>query len=97
MIIYRHTQDTPASTWTIDHNQDFTACSVEVYVDVAGTPKVILPATVTKVTSNQIVISFSDPQQGFAELKGTTGEVVDYTNFVQPVERTIDYTHTPIA
>lgn len=94
MLLYQHNQESASSTWTIAHNLDLTAAAVDVYVDVNGTMTYILPANVTK-TANQIIVEFSTPQVGFALIRGSTGMYIDYTGFVQPVERPIDYTHSP--
>lgn len=95
MLVYHHVQEVAASTWTVTHNLDLTAAAVDVVVNVNGTEQVIFPSKVTKPDSNTIVIEFSSDRAGKAEIRGSTGLAVNYAGFVQPVEREIDYTHSP--
>lgn len=94
MLAYQYNQVTPATTWTITHNMDLTGCSVEVLIDVEGLYEPILPVSITK-TANEVVLTFSTARAGIAQIRGSTGQYVDYAGFIQPIERAIDYTHSP--
>ena len=59
---YKHTQGTPATTWTIDHNLGYEPGGVSV-VDSSGT---IVTGTVTYISVNQIVVSFTSAFGGKA-------------------------------
>ena len=59
---YRHTQGTPSTTWTIDHNLGYEPGGVSV-VDSSGT---IVTGTVTYISVNQIVVSFTSAFGGKA-------------------------------
>lgn len=94
MQTYIHTQSTPAATWTIDHNLDLTSLMIETFLDDSNaTP--ILPLKITKTTPNQVVVIFSTARAGSARVLGSSGVVIDYSNYVAPVERAIDYTFSP--
>ena len=59
---YRHTQGTPATTWTINHNLGYEPGGVAI-VDSGGT---IVTGTVTYASVNQIVVSFTSAFGGKA-------------------------------
>ena len=65
--VVTHTQDTPATVWTITHNLQ-TYPIVDVYVDVGGTVEKIIPMSVTYVTANACEVEFSAPVAGFATI-----------------------------
>lgn len=93
MKTYTHTQSTPAAIWTIDHNLDLSSMMIET---VVGTdPNPVLPLKITKTSENQVVVIFSTARSGTARIFGSSGLFVDYSNFVTPKERSIDYTHNP--
>lgn len=94
MQTYIHTQSVASATWTIDHNLDLTSLMIETFLG-DGTAGPILPLKITKTTSNQVVVIFSTARAGIARILGSSGVFVDYSNFVAPVERAIDYTHSP--
>lgn len=94
MLAYQHTQETASTTWTITHNMNLAGCSVEILIENGGLFEPMFPASVTK-TVNEVVVTFSTPRQGRAVVRGSSGVVVDYAGFVQPIERAIDYTHSP--
>ena len=67
---YSHTQSSPSTTWTINHNL---GCKpvVEVTVDVAGGGREkIFPLKVLHSTDNQTVVTFSTTRTGVARLVG---------------------------
>ncbi len=66
---FTYTQTAPAQTWTINHNLGIKPVS-EVSVLHNGTMNKILPAKVTHVTDNTMLIEFSTPRQGVARLIG---------------------------
>ena len=59
---YRHTQGTPATTWTIDHNLGYEPGGVAI-VDSGGT---IVTGTVTYSSVDRIVVSFTSAFGGKA-------------------------------
>ncbi len=59
---FTHTQGTPATTWTIDHNLGYEPGGVAI-VDSGGT---IVTGTVTYSSVNQIVVSFTSAFGGKA-------------------------------
>jgi hypothetical protein len=59
---YTHTQGTPATTWTINHNLGYEPGGVAI-VDSGGT---IVTGTVTYASVNQIVVSFTSAFGGKA-------------------------------
>lgn len=94
MQTYVHNQASASAIWTIDHNLELTSLMIETFLDDENaTP--ILPLKITKTTPNQIVVIFSTARAGSARLLGSSGVFVDYSNFVVPVERAIDYTFSP--
>lgn len=67
----RHTQATPAATWTITHNQGSPENSypvVDVYIDIDNEQQLVIPELVTYVNAHTITVDFSEPQTGFATL-----------------------------
>ena len=59
---YKHTQGTPATTWTIDHNLGYEPGGVAI-VDSGGT---IVTGTVTYSSVDRIVVSFTSAFGGKA-------------------------------
>ena len=59
---YKHTQGTPSTSWTIDHNLGYEPGGVSV-VDSSGT---IVTGTITYASVNQIVVSFTSAFGGKA-------------------------------
>lgn len=94
MLTHTHIQNTPAAIWTIDHNLDLRSLAIEVFIDQNGKPTPIIPSKITKTSSNQVVIIFSTARAGKARLIGSSGVIVDYTNYTAPIEREIDYTYS---
>jgi hypothetical protein len=68
--VYRHTQDVASDTWTIVHNLGSNGGQglpiVDVAIDVNGTPSKIIPADVTKVDANTVVVTFGSALAGSA-------------------------------
>lgn len=67
---YNHTQSSPATTWTINHNL---GCKpvVEVMVDIGGGAREkIYPQKVLHVSDNQTQLTFSVQRTGAARLAG---------------------------
>lgn len=93
MQAFIHNQAVASAIWTIDHNLDLTSMMIEVFQDdINSTP--VLPLKITKTTANQVVVIFSTARAGTARILGSSGMYVDYSNYVAPVERAIDYTYT---
>lgn len=68
--IYRHTQSTPASTWTIVHNLGGSGGlgipAVDILVPVNGVDTKIIPDQITRVDKNTVTITFSTSRSGTA-------------------------------
>lgn len=96
MQTYIHTQTTASAVWTIDHNLDLTSLMIETFLGDSNA-STILPLKVTKTTPNQVVVIFSTARAGTARILGSSGVFVDYSNYIAPVERAIDYTSSPLA
>ncbi len=64
---YTHTQSTPATTWTINHNLGHTPVC-DVVVSYNGESQVILPKQVIHVSDTQLQIVFSVARSGTARL-----------------------------
>ena len=68
--LYNHTQATPSTTWTVNHNLSGNGSSgipiVDVVVDKDGTKTKMIPLEVTIVDKDNITISFSVAQSGSA-------------------------------
>lgn len=60
---YKHTQETSALTWTVTHNLNTTAVSVQAF----GTDnRVLIPDEIETTSNNVVVISFNTPVSGRA-------------------------------
>lgn len=94
MQTYIHTQAVASAIWTIDHNLDLTSLMIETFLGDSNVSP-ILPLKITKTTPNQVVVIFSTARAGTARILGSSGVFVDYSNYVAPVERAIDYTFSP--
>ena len=62
---YTHTQSTPSTTWTIDHNLNNLYPAVTIY---DGNGFVIIPKNIQSITLNQTVVTFSYLAVGYATL-----------------------------
>ncbi len=69
MQIYTHSQSTPSTTWTINHNL---GCKpvFDVWVDEVGGRQKIFPASVVHVSDNTMLLGFSLARTGTARLAG---------------------------
>jgi hypothetical protein len=67
---FRHTQAAPSTTWTINHNLNLAAPFIAMYqtfVDVGGgVYKEMLPSDMSFVSANQMTVTFTSAQSGFA-------------------------------
>jgi hypothetical protein len=68
--VFRFTQATPSATWNIQHNLGSNGSKgvpiVDTFINVAGVPTKIIPASVHMVDANNITILFSVARTGFA-------------------------------
>jgi hypothetical protein len=62
---YTHTQSTPSTTWTINHDLNNLYPAVTIY---DGNGFVIIPKNIQSITLNQTVVTFSYPAVGYATL-----------------------------
>lgn len=66
---YTHTQSSSAATWTINHNLGLTSpyiATVDFYVDRGAGPKMIIPSDISFVNGNQLTVTFSNSEIGYA-------------------------------
>lgn len=69
---FQHTQGTPAVTWTIIHGLNLPAPHIgfcQFYVDRGEGPQAILPSNVEFVNGNQMRVTFSNPERGYAMVR----------------------------
>jgi len=68
--IYRHTQSTPAATWTIVHNLGANGGqgipAVDVLVTNNGVVTKMMPEQITRVDNNTVTVTFSTARAGTA-------------------------------
>ena len=68
--IYRHEQDVPSATWTINHNIGANGSTglpiVDTFIQENGFDEKIIPVSVKMINSNTVEIEFSIPRAGFA-------------------------------
>jgi len=62
---YLHSQSVANTTWTVNHNLEYDYPSVTIY-DVNN--KVIIPDEITKVSNNQLTITFASAESGNAHI-----------------------------
>jgi hypothetical protein len=62
---YLHSQSAASTTWTVNHNLEYDYPSVTIY-DVNN--KVIIPDEITKVSNNQLTITFASAESGNAHI-----------------------------
>jgi ribosomal protein L2 len=65
---YKHTQSTPATVWTINHNLGTQAPIVDVFYNDGGQMTKVLPSNIQVVNSNTVTLTFSTPISGTAEV-----------------------------
>lgn len=63
---YQFTQDTPATTWTIDHNLNLTAPIVDCWILDNGVYTRLVPLEIVSVGTQQVQVTFSAPRAGRA-------------------------------
>lgn len=67
--VYRHTQVTPSTTWTIVHNLSGGGAMfpvVDVFTTIGGNTVKVMPLAVTKIDSNTVEVTFTTAQAGEA-------------------------------
>lgn len=64
---YTHTQATDSTTWVVIHNLGVQYVNVEVIDDL---DEAMIPASIKFDSVNQLTITFSSPEQGFAVICG---------------------------
>jgi hypothetical protein len=68
--VYRHTQTTPSTLWTVNHNLGGNGGdgipAVDVIVDHNGTMTKMMPSQITIVDKNTVTISFTVARSGKA-------------------------------
>lgn len=65
---YNHNQGSPSSVWTITHNLNTQALTIDVYIDNAGVLTKVLPLSVVHQDNNTVVVTFSGAQFGKARI-----------------------------
>lgn len=67
---YKHTQGSATTTWSVGHNLNSTDLIFTVYVDIGGSVyKPILPSDFDFVNINNVTLTFSTAQSGYALFK----------------------------
>lgn len=67
METYTHTQSSPATTWTIDHNLGRYPI-VDVVIDFGGSTQQVQPKSIVSTSTNQVVVTFTTAHSGTARL-----------------------------
>jgi hypothetical protein len=70
-IVYGFTyfQTTASTTWNIHHALNLTCPVIQVYINYEGGVQRVLPLSVSVVDANNLTVTFTDPQSGYAKLK----------------------------
>jgi len=66
LTVFRHTQGSANTTWTITHNLNTEAPCVDVWVDDGGTNTKIIPDTVTATSADVVTLTFTTSRSGIA-------------------------------
>ena len=62
---YLHSQSAASTTWTVNHNLEYDYPSVTIY---DNTNKVIIPDEITRISNNQLTITFASAESGNAHI-----------------------------
>ena len=62
---YLHSQSAASTTWTVNHNLEYDYPSVTIY---DNTNKVIIPDEITRISNNQLTITFASAESGNAHV-----------------------------
>ena len=62
---YLHSQSVASTTWTVNHNLEYDYPSVTIY---DNTNKVIIPDEITRISNNQLTITFASAESGNAHV-----------------------------
>lgn len=89
LTLYTYSTSTASSTWTINHGLNTTGVQVQVF-DV--NQQVLIPDTITVVTSNQVIVTFSAAITGSAVVLSGHND-----GNVKPTYSFIDYQTTASA
>lgn len=68
-VTFRFTQGSPATVWTINHGLGLQAPYIafcQLFVDRGDGPQIIIPSNVEFLTANQMRVTFSNPEIGYA-------------------------------
>jgi hypothetical protein len=68
MANYNHTQSTGSTTWTINHNLNTQAVTVDTYVLNGSVVEKILPLDVVNTSDNTTVVTFTTSRTGNARV-----------------------------
>lgn len=72
--MFRHTQTTPSTTWTINHELGERIVAIQVFKNTGllapDDVKIVLPNDVTFNSTTQVTVTFSNPESGYAIIKG---------------------------
>ena len=72
-VVYRHAQTAASTTWAITHNMELVApyiANVQFFVDTPNGVKMIYPADLDFTSANQMTVSFTNAQTGYALIRG---------------------------
>jgi len=66
---FTYTQTTASTTWNINHGLNLTCPVIQVYINYEGGVQRIIPLSVSVVDANNLTVTFSEAQSGYAKLK----------------------------
>lgn len=67
---YSFSQDTPASTWTINHNLNSANITIDTMVNFGGNLEKVIPYDVVATNTNTLTVTFTSAQTGKATVAG---------------------------
>ena len=66
---FTYTQATPATTWNVLHALNIQTPVVHVFIETDDGIQRVIPLHVTPVDANNLTITFTSAQSGYAKLK----------------------------
>jgi hypothetical protein len=64
--MYKHTQATPSTTWTINHKINTKHAIVDCFIDISSVMTQAIPLSVVSTTAGTTIVTWSAPQSGYA-------------------------------
>lgn len=66
---FTYFQETPSTTWNILHALNIATPVIQVYIDIDGGVQRVMPSSVVSVDANNLTVTFTEAQSGYARLK----------------------------